>query len=42
MELLIVVSIILLLAAASAAGLTRDSRDSADWRPSRDGDRLPR
>ncbi|ROO62829.1 hypothetical protein EDC02_4825 [Micromonospora sp. Llam0] len=42
MELLIVVSIILLLAAASAAGLTQDSRDSADWRPSRDGDRRPR
>lgn len=29
----------LLLAAASAAGLTADSRDSADWKPTDDGRR---
>ncbi|MGC5334428.1 hypothetical protein [Micromonospora sp. DT62] len=28
-----------LLALASAAGLTADSRDSADWKPSDDGRR---
>jgi len=36
MELLIF-SILLLLAVLSAAGLTADSRDSADWSPSNGG-----
>jgi hypothetical protein len=31
-----------LLALAAAAGLTADSRDSADWKPTRDGVRAPR
>lgn len=31
-----------LLAIAAAAGLTVDSRDSADWKPSIDGTRAPR
>jgi hypothetical protein len=31
-----------LLAVASAAGLTADSRDSADWKPTLDGSRAPR
>jgi hypothetical protein len=30
------------LAIAAAAGLTVDSRDSADWKPSVDGWRAPR
>ncbi len=30
------------LAIAAAAGLTADSRDSADWKPSVDGRRAPR
>ncbi|MDG4768471.1 hypothetical protein O7632_30900 [Solwaraspora sp. WMMD406] len=42
MELFVVVLFFVLLGVASAAGLTRDSRDSADWRPSRDGSRQPR
>jgi len=33
---------ILLMAAASAAGLTADSRDGADWKPTVDGFRAPR
>jgi hypothetical protein len=41
MELLLFV-ILLLLAIASAAGLTADSRDGADWAPSADGRRVPR
>jgi len=32
----------LLLVVAAAAGLTADSRDSADWKPSMDGTRAPR
>jgi hypothetical protein len=32
----------LLLAVAAAAGLTVDSRDSADWKPTVDGWRVPR
>lgn len=31
-----------LLAVAAAAGLTADSRDSADWKPTMDGWRAPR
>jgi hypothetical protein len=31
-----------LLAVAAAAGLTADSRDSADWKPTTDGWRAPR
>lgn len=42
MELFIVTTIIALLAAASVAGLTHDSRDSADWRPSHQGERRRR
>jgi hypothetical protein len=32
---------VLLMAAASAAGLTADSRDGSDWRPTVDGFRSP-
>jgi hypothetical protein len=38
MELLVLL-FFLLLALASAAGLTVDSRDSADWKPTTDGRR---
>jgi len=31
-----------LLAAVAAAGLTADTRDSADWKPTVDGRRAPR
>lgn len=31
-----------LLGVAAAAGLTVDSRDSADWKPTVDGTRAPR
>ena len=31
-----------LIAVAAAAGLTADTRDSADWKPSVDGRRAPR
>lgn len=41
MELLILLVIFSLLALASALGLTADSRDSADWKPSNDGRRAP-
>jgi hypothetical protein len=41
MELLLLV-IFVLLAVASAAGLTKDSRDGADWAPSADGFRVAR
>lgn len=41
MEILFPV-ILILLAAASAAGLTVDSRDGADWTASVDGQRDPR
>jgi len=34
--------IVLLFAGASAAGLTVDSRDSADWAPTDGGRRVPR
>ncbi|MEV6693260.1 hypothetical protein AB0M35_17500 [Micromonospora sp. NPDC051196] len=39
MEFLFVLFLLLSLAAASAAGLTTDSRDSADWKPSDGGRR---
>jgi hypothetical protein len=41
MELLLL-AIIVILAVASAAGLTADSRDGADWAPSANGRRVPR
>jgi hypothetical protein len=31
-----------LIAVASVAGLTVDSRDGADWKPTVDGNRAPR
>nr|MDT0662641.1 hypothetical protein [Micromonospora sp. DSM 115978] len=37
MELLVLIAFLILLAAASAAGLTADSRDSADWKPTEHG-----
>ncbi len=39
MEFLFILLFLVLLAAASAAGLTVDSHDSADWKPSDDGRR---
>ncbi|MEU4551613.1 hypothetical protein [Micromonospora violae] len=39
MEFLFLLLFLVLLAAASAAGLTVDSHDSADWKPSDDGRR---
>lgn len=39
MELLLLLAFVLLLALASAFGLTTDSRDSADWKPTSDGRR---
>ncbi|MFG3714840.1 hypothetical protein ACIBTZ_25410 [Micromonospora sp. NPDC049460] len=39
MEFLFFLFFFLLLAVASAAGLTADSRDSADWKPTDDGRR---
>ncbi len=42
MEILLLVIFFALLAAASAAGLTADSRDSADWKATLDGWRSPR
>jgi hypothetical protein len=39
MELLVFLVFFALLAAASALGWTADSRDSADWKPSREGRR---
>ncbi|MEU7773996.1 hypothetical protein AB0C50_10830 [Micromonospora taraxaci] len=39
MEFLFLLLFLVLLAAASAAGLTADSHDSADWKPSDDGRR---
>ena len=38
MEIAVVVFCVLLLI-ASAAGLTSDTRDSADWKPTHDGRR---
>jgi hypothetical protein len=42
MELLFLVAFFVVLAVASAAGWTADSRDSADWAPSVNGDRVAR
>lgn len=39
MELVVVFSLFALLALASMLGLTADSRDSADWKPSQGGRR---
>ncbi|WBB71184.1 hypothetical protein [Micromonospora sp. WMMD812] len=39
MEFLVLVLFLVLLAVASATGLTADSRDSADWKPTDDGRR---
>jgi hypothetical protein len=41
MEIVIVLFFVL-LATASALGLTADTRDSADWKPSHSGAREPR
>jgi hypothetical protein len=41
MSLLVLLVFLVLLAVASAAGLTTDSRDGADWTPSVDGRRQP-
>lgn len=41
MELMLLI-VFVLLAVASAAGLTVDSRDGADWSPSSDGRRVSR
>jgi hypothetical protein len=42
MELLVLLVFISLLGLASALGLTTDSRDSADWKPTDDGQRAAR
>ena len=42
MELLVVLLFFVLIALASALGLTADSRDSADWKPSHAGARESR
>ncbi|WP_269764264.1 MULTISPECIES: hypothetical protein [Micromonospora] len=39
MEFLFVLFLLVVLTSASAAGLTADSRDSADWKPSDGGRR---
>jgi len=39
---LVLLAFVVLLAVASAAGLTADSRDSADWAPSVNGHRAVR
>ncbi|MFC0002663.1 hypothetical protein [Micromonospora siamensis] len=39
MTFLLLLLLLLALAVASAAGLTTDSRDSADWKPTADGRR---
>ena len=41
MELILFVAFIALLALASAIGLTADTHDSADWKPTRGGFREP-
>jgi hypothetical protein len=41
MELVVVFSLFLLLALASMLGLTADSHDSADWKPTQGGRRVP-
>jgi hypothetical protein len=42
MELFVILTFFLLLVVASAAGLTSDSRDGADWSATLDGRRQPR
>jgi hypothetical protein len=42
MFLLLLVAFLVLLGVASAAGLTADSRDGADWAATFDGQRQPR
>jgi hypothetical protein len=42
MELLVLLAFFLLLALASALGWTADSRDSADWKSSNEGQRRRR
>jgi hypothetical protein len=42
MELFVFLAFLIVLAAASMAGLTADSRDSADWAATVDGQRQPR
>lgn len=39
MTVLLLLLFLLLLVGASASGLTADSRDSADWKPTEDGRR---
>ncbi|WNM42229.1 hypothetical protein RMN56_13260 [Micromonospora halotolerans] len=39
MTVLLLLLFLLLLVAASAFGLTADTRDSADWKPTEDGRR---
>jgi hypothetical protein len=39
MELLVLLTFLLLLGLAGKLGLTSDSRDSADWKPTEDGRR---
>ncbi|MBQ1042852.1 MULTISPECIES: hypothetical protein [unclassified Micromonospora] len=39
MTVLLFLLFLLLLVGASALGLTADTRDSADWKPSEDGQR---
>jgi hypothetical protein len=39
---LVLLAFVVLLVVASAAGWTADSRDSADWAPSLDGNRAAR
>jgi hypothetical protein len=41
MAFLVLVLLLIVLALAQAAGLTADSRDGADWRPSDGGFRQP-
>jgi hypothetical protein len=40
-ELVVVFTLFAILALASVLGLTADSRDSADWKPSQNGLRTP-
>jgi hypothetical protein len=42
MELIVFLFLLILAGAASAAGLTADSRDYADWKPTADGVRAHR
>jgi hypothetical protein len=42
MEIFVLLLFFVLLAVAAATGRVSDSRDYADWRPTRDGFRQPR